>query len=184
VYAAKDTDHLRRFGYDERGILGEVNLWGTVVEHELGWRAQFAYPKSLFLAPEELPFTLAELVARMRTLTVFGADLLLTTDSGRVLLWQKGSGFDAAGLDYLIRIRTQYYERLLCERTLKPGDRVALRGRGIAVVVSEDDEGVVAVLRGRYPVRIARKDASLNHQNMRWECAGDTAVYLPMEQTA
>src|SRR5208283_2116363 len=47
VYAAKNRDHLRRVGYEGRGIHGEVYLWGTVVEHILGWRAQFAYPKSL-----------------------------------------------------------------------------------------------------------------------------------------
>jgi hypothetical protein len=49
VYAAKNIEHLRQLGYEGRGIRGEVHLWGTVVEHELGWRAQFAYPKSLVL---------------------------------------------------------------------------------------------------------------------------------------
>ena len=41
VYAAKSLEHLSRLGYEERGIHGEVYLWGTVVEHKLGWRAQF-----------------------------------------------------------------------------------------------------------------------------------------------
>jgi hypothetical protein len=36
-------------GYQRYGICGEVYLWGRLVEHELGWRAQFAYPKTLFL---------------------------------------------------------------------------------------------------------------------------------------
>jgi len=31
------------------GIYGEVYLWGRVVEHPAGWRAQFAYPKTLKL---------------------------------------------------------------------------------------------------------------------------------------
>jgi len=29
-------------------VEGEVYLWGEVVEHELGYRAQFAYPKQLY----------------------------------------------------------------------------------------------------------------------------------------
>jgi hypothetical protein len=42
VYAAKSIEHLRQSGYERYGIHGEVYLWGTVVEHERGWRAQFA----------------------------------------------------------------------------------------------------------------------------------------------
>ena len=37
IYATKDPESVSCFG-----IYGEVYLWGTVVEHELGWRAQFA----------------------------------------------------------------------------------------------------------------------------------------------
>ena len=43
---SKTLDHFRSAGYERFGIHGEVYLWGTVVEHELGWRAQFAYPKN------------------------------------------------------------------------------------------------------------------------------------------
>ena len=51
-------------GYERYGIHGEVYLWGTVVEHELGYRAQFAYPKN-FVLPLKTPllFTLAEIRA-------------------------------------------------------------------------------------------------------------------------
>lgn len=75
VYAANNIDHLRQYGYYERGIHGEVSLWGRLVEHNLGWRAQFAYPKSLFLPLHLVPFTLVELDARLNTLTVFGTDI-------------------------------------------------------------------------------------------------------------
>jgi len=68
IYAAKNIEHLRTTGYWQYGIHGDVNLWGTVVEHKLGWRAQFAYPKSLFLPPDALPFTLAGIQARIATL--------------------------------------------------------------------------------------------------------------------
>jgi hypothetical protein len=51
IYAAKSFDQLRWMGYDQRGISGAVNLWGTIVEHKLGWRAQFAYPKIARFVP-------------------------------------------------------------------------------------------------------------------------------------
>ncbi|MGA8623076.1 MAG: hypothetical protein WB660_31690 [Candidatus Sulfotelmatobacter sp.] len=60
VYAAKTTEHLRQCGYRRFGVHGEVYLWGKVVEHERGWRAQFAYPKALFLAADTIPFSLSE----------------------------------------------------------------------------------------------------------------------------
>jgi hypothetical protein len=31
-------------------VIGRVSLWGTLIEHELGWRAQFGYPVHLGLA--------------------------------------------------------------------------------------------------------------------------------------
>jgi hypothetical protein len=133
VYAAKNLEHLRRFGYERRGIQGEVYLWGTVVERKLGWRAQFAYPKSLFLPPAAIPFTLTEIDARLKTLIAFGVDIFILGDQESIRFWKNGSGFDAAGLDYLIKTRKEYYIRRQWERTLKKGDRVAVLGRGIAV---------------------------------------------------
>src|SRR6266481_1046762 len=69
VYATKNIEHLRQSGYERYGIHGEVYLWGTVIEHERGWRAQFAYPKNLFLSPDILPFTMAGIQSRLKTLT-------------------------------------------------------------------------------------------------------------------
>ena len=71
VYAAKSLDHLRQIGLDRYGVLGEVNLWGTVVEHELGWRAQFAYPKSLFLPPDLIPSDTKEMESRLEALAAY-----------------------------------------------------------------------------------------------------------------
>jgi hypothetical protein len=45
VYAAKDGEHLRQLGYEGRGIRGEVHLWGTVVEHELGMACPVRVPQ-------------------------------------------------------------------------------------------------------------------------------------------
>ena len=174
VYAAKNLEHLRQFGYEGRGIHGEVYLWGTVVEHKLGWRAQFAYPKSLFLPPDAIPFTLSEIDFRLKTLIAFGADIFMVGDHESIRFWKNGSGFDAAGLDYLIKTRKEYYVRRQWERTLKKGDRVVVLGRGIAVVEQADDKEALVVLN-RLVLRIACKDIVLNQQNMRWECEANNA---------
>ena len=175
VYAAKNREHLRQFGYEGRGIHGEVYLWGTVVEHKLGWRAQFAYPKNLFLPPDAIPFTLAEIDARLKALIAFGADIFIVGDHESIAFWKNGSGFDAAGLDYLIKSRKEYYVRRQQARTLKKGDRVAVLGRGIAVVEQANDKEVSMVLWNRLVLRIARKDIVLNQPNMRWECEANNA---------
>jgi hypothetical protein len=165
VYAAKNLAHLRQFGYEGRGIHGEVYLWGTVVEHKLGWRAQFAYPKSLFLPPDAIPFTLTEIDARLKTLIAFGTDIFIVGDQESIRFWKNGSGFDAAGLDYLIQTRTEYHIRR----------RQAVLGRGIAVVEQTGDKEVAVVLGNRLVLKIARKDIVLNQQNMRWECETNNA---------
>ena len=174
VYAAKNLKHLRLFGYEGRGIHGEVYLWGTVVEHRLRWRAQFAYPKSLFLPPDAIPFTLTEIDARLKTLIAFGTDIFILGDHESIRFWKNGSGLDGAGLDYLIKTRQEYYIHRQRERSLKKGDRVAVLGRGIAVVEQTDDKEVAIVLGNRLVLRIARKDIVLNQQNRRWECEAST----------
>ena len=53
------------------------NLWGTVVEHTFGWRAQFAYPKTLVLPFEIVLIGINEAVTRLKGLTAYGADILI-----------------------------------------------------------------------------------------------------------
>jgi hypothetical protein len=175
IYAAKNIEHLRTTGYWQYGIRGEVSLWGTVVEHKLGWRAQFAYPKSLFLPPDALPFTLAGIQARLKTLTAYRIDVFIADRKGDIPLSAKDSGFDPAGLDYITKMSNEYYDRRREERTLKKGDRVAVLGRGIAVVEQTDDKEALVVLSNRLELKIARKDIVLNQQNMRWECEATKA---------
>lgn len=175
VYAAKTTEHLRQCGYRRFGVYGEVSLWGTVVEHKRGWRSQFAYPKTFFLSPHAIPFSLSEINSRLKTLTEFGTDILLLHDYERVALWKKGSGFDAAGLDYLIKARKEYYVHRQQERILKKGDRVAVLGHGIAVVEQVDGKEVHVAQVNRFALRIGRKEIVLNEQNNRWECEATNA---------
>jgi hypothetical protein len=48
-------------------VLGRVSLWGVVHEHERGWRASFAYPKSLFVPVVELASSrAARMIADLR----------------------------------------------------------------------------------------------------------------------
>jgi preprotein translocase subunit YajC len=175
VYAARTMEHLRQCGYRKLGVHGEVYLWGTVVEHERGWRAQFAYPKTLFLAADTIPFSLSEISSRLNTLAQFGTDIFLLRDCEKVVLWRHGSGFDEAGLDCLIQARKEYYIRRQQERTLKKGDRVAVLGHGIAVVEQVDGKEVHVALRNRLALRVARKEIVVNEQNNRWECKANKA---------
>jgi len=169
VYAAKTIEHIHRCGYGRFGVRGEVYLWGRVVEHRHGWRAEFAYPKSLLLLPAAIPFSLSAIDARLKTLTVFGTDIFIQQDHERLPLWKKGSGYDAAGLDYLIRARREHYLRRQSERTLREGDRVAILGRGIGVVKEASSIEVIVVLGDLARFHIARKEIVRDYQNNRWE---------------
>ncbi len=170
IYAAKNSEHLRQIGYADGGICGEVYLWGTVVEHKLGWRSQFAYPKSVSLPLSLLPFTLAELNARLLALIAFGIDIFVLHQRESMPLWKHGQGYDSDGLDYIISLRGEHYLRQQEQRNLRKGDRVALLGRGIGVVQQVDDVAAVVVLGNRVCLHVARKDIYLNKRNMRWEC--------------
>jgi preprotein translocase subunit YajC len=171
IYAAKDSAHLREIGYADHGVCGEVYLWGTMVEHRLGWRAQFAYPRNLVVPFGLLPFTLAELNVRMDTLIAFGTDIFVLRNSEMIGLWKKGTGYDPDGLDHIISLRGQHYIRQQQRRTLRKGDRVALLGRAIAVVQQINENDVVLVFGKTNVLRIARKDIVLNKHNRRWEYA-------------
>jgi hypothetical protein len=169
IYASKSREHLRTTGYERYGICGEIYMWGTVVEHELGWRAQFAYPKNLYLPLDLIPSGTKEMESRLEALAAYDTDIFILGGRESIRLCRRGSGFDAAGLDYLIRKRTQYYVRRQRDRTLKKGDRVAIIGRGIAVVQQVDGKEVHVVLWSRSMLRIGRNEIVWDEDNTRWE---------------
>jgi hypothetical protein len=72
-------------------------------------------------------------------------------------------------LDYVINLRGRHYIREQQERTLKRGDRVALLGRGIAVVEQADQKEAVVVLGKGEVLRIPIKDIVLSQRNLRGE---------------
>ena len=95
----------------------------------------------------------------------------MSAASATVLLWEHGAGYDANGLGYIIGLRRKHYIRQQQERSLKQGERVALLGRGIAVVKRVDENEAAVAFRKKIILQIARKDIVLNHDNRRWECA-------------
>lgn len=56
IYA---INHAVKSVSDIRSIIGRVALWGTVVEHSHGYRAQFAYPLELWVLNDEIAEHLA-----------------------------------------------------------------------------------------------------------------------------
>lgn len=169
IYASKSLEHLREYGYDRFRIHGRVSLWGTVVEHQRGWRAQYAYPHRLFLVPEILPVRIPELRSRVVALTRYGCDIIILHDGVSVPLWEKHSGFSVEGLDYLVHRGSQWYPRRNEESAIKAGDRVAIVGRGTAIVEQIDSTHIRAVLGNKSVVRIGRMRVRWNSQNVRWE---------------
>ncbi len=170
VYAAKDLAHLRRSGYAEYGVHGEVYLWGTVVEHRLGWRAQYAYPKSIVLPPDTIPFRMSEVESRLESLLLYGVDISVTpAASPPIRLWSKQSGLDMAGFDWLVEKRKRWYSYREQERRLKAADRVAVLGIGIGVVASADTDDVHVLMWNKVTLRLPRRQVVWSRQNWRWE---------------
>lgn len=103
IYSAKGRAQLAGMGLNACGFSGEVYLWGTVVEHSLGWRAQFAYPKSIVLPSESLLFgrfvqretRRDEIEGYLGSLTAYGADLFVATPRENAYLGSNRLGYDA-----------------------------------------------------------------------------------------
>jgi hypothetical protein len=96
IHAAKDLETLRAF-LSSGPIVGEVYLWGKVIPGENGYRAQYAYPKSLRLVADRV-------VGReLRSLRAYCGDVGVITQSEawgswpeRVMLYGRFGGSDPA----------------------------------------------------------------------------------------
>jgi len=169
IYAAKSHADLRSAGYTGFGIHGEVYLWGTVVEHELGWRAQSAFPRNFYWPLEMLPISLSILEPRLKRLTAYGCDIHIVGSEENMPLWIGGAGYEASTLDLLVQRCKSWYARRQQERRIKRGDRVAILGRGIAVVQAFNRTDVDVLLWNRTKLRIGRKQIVWDEGNARWE---------------
>jgi hypothetical protein len=176
IYAAKTLDHFRSAEYERYGIYGEVYLWGTVVEHELGYRAQFAYPKNFVLHPDTLPFSPSAMQARLNGLVAFGIPIFVADVDRNIPLWTKDSGLNPKGLDYLIEMGKEYYVRRQRDKILTKGDRVTVLSRGTTVVEHVNSEWIQAVVLNKCTLRIARKCIRWDVQYRRWETIPSACV--------
>lgn len=184
IYASKTLHQLRRIGYAQDRIHGEVCLWGTVVEHEEGWRAQFAYPKSLIVPLSMVPFGMRSVESWLLRLAAYRCDVFVLGESGTVPLWRSESAVDADGFDLLVQRCHAWYARRREQRRLKRGDRVSVFGHGIAVVEHADNGRVQAVLGNKNVLTVKREEVVWDEQNRRWETARGAAIsvtaYLPL----
>lgn len=176
VYGSKSLELLRSTRFWNCGVRGQVFLWGLTVEHEHGFRSQLAYPRSLYLPLEAFPVTLAEIDFRLQSLVPYRRDIFVACDGGSIPLWGRRRGLEAAGLDFLMSRGKEWYARRNREKTLKHGDRIAVLGRGIAVVEQLDGEQLHAVLCERDVLRMSRKAVAWHQQNMRWEASPSDVV--------
>ena len=71
MYAGINMQHLIDINYIRRGIHGEVSLWGRLMRHTLGWRAQFAYPKFFIVPANMIPFNMTLAQERLAALIEF-----------------------------------------------------------------------------------------------------------------
>ena len=147
---------------------------GSVVEHEMGWRAQYAYPKSFTPTIAMLPVCVSRLERQLNALVAYGCDIFISDQDETVPLWIKGFGYASAGLDQLVQRSQAWYDRLARERRIQEGDRLAVPGRGIAVVDYADQLEIRALLWNRSKIRVSRKDVVWDEQNIRWEASSRT----------
>ncbi len=181
MYAGINMQHLLDIGYIQRGIHGEVSLWGRLYRHTLGWRAQFAYPKFFVVPANMIPFRIDEARQRIATLVEFGVDIYLQPDRGdkvggeRIPLWVKDYGYSQQALSVLVEKRKQWYAEHPKTHTLAVGDRVAVFGAVSGIGVVKEIIGDDMFYTMFAPDKIYRKpvkSVQWNEKNWRWETSG------------
>jgi hypothetical protein len=181
MYAGINMAHLIDIGYVNRGIHGEVHLWGRLYKHTLGWRAQFAYPK-YFVVPADMIPVKAE-AAQERLAKLVDVDVFLQPErearvgQQTIPLWVKDYGYSAQGTEFLIERWNRWNSTKTVHAPLAAGDRVAVfsdvNGGGIAVVKEIDGEELYYMLFAPNVVyRKKLKDIVWNERNWRWETTG------------
>lgn len=175
MYAGIDFQHLINIGYASQGIHGEVLLWGKLERCELGWRAQYAYPKFFVIPPDYLPFQMIEIERRVQQLIAYDVDIYLQMDNVPVVggmrlpLWMKGYGWSQQGIGHLMETRKEWYTRpTVPPPSLKAGDRISVRDKGIGIVTHVDDD-VHYTLFTTYNYRLSMNEFVWSRQNWRWE---------------
>ena len=183
MYAGINMQHLIDIGYIQRGMHGEVSLWGRLYRHTLGWRAQFAYPKFFVVPSNMIPFRFDEAQERLKTLVEFDVDIYLQPEreacvgQGKIPLWIRDYGYSQQGISLLIEKRQKWYSGEKVVHTLAVGDRVAVfgdvNGGGIGVVKEINGDGMYYTLGSPNVIYHKKvKDVVWNERNWRWETSG------------
>ena len=183
MYAGISMQHMIDVNYIQRGIHGEVHLWGRLYRHTLGWRAQFAYPKYFVVPANMIPFRMDHAKQRLDTLVEFGVDIYLQTGheakvgQETIPLWIPDYGYSQQGLSWLVEKRKGWYAENPKTRTLAVGDRIAVfsdaNGGGIGVVREIDSDEMYYTLFSPNVIYHKKiKDIVWNEQNWRWETSG------------
>lgn len=76
IYAYKNEDFIRLNSTSFGGVVvGKVSLWGYVIEHEMGYRAEYAYPSELlyFICMECYKIITSEKALLLRSATIFSS---------------------------------------------------------------------------------------------------------------
>lgn len=180
MYAGINMQHLIDIGYIERGIHGEVALWGRLYRHTLGWRAQFAYPKFFVVPVNMVPLDMTDAKSRLDSLAEFGVDIYLQPDtevtlkSEKIPLWMPDYGYTAQGLSWLIEKRAKWYAEK-ADPILKVGDRVAVYGSTNGIGIVKEIVGDDMLYTMFAPDKIYRKPVKsikFDKRNWRWETTG------------
>lgn len=186
IYAAKNYKHLHEIGYidlPQSSVYGEVQLWGKVLEHELGWRAQYAYPKNFILARNRIPRALTSAEQILAALAGYNVPIF-TEDDGevnRILVWDKHSGgYQKEFSDWIIERSREW--ALGYKPTVQIGDKVALPRLGFGIVKYIGPREwfnktvVVMTLRNNTEGTVLAESITWNENNNRFEFEGNMAI--------
>jgi hypothetical protein len=193
MYAGINMQHLIDIGYIQRGLHGEVALWGRLYRHTLGWRAQFAYPKFFIVPANMIPFNMTLAQERLAALIEFDVDIYLQQEKEaqvgqeRIPLWIRDYGYSTQGLSVLIEKRKKWYTEKVAP-VLAVGDRVAvlggMDGGGIGIVQEiVGDDMSYTMVSPNVVYRKSVKSILWNEKNWRWETSGPGFMRKPEQET-
>jgi hypothetical protein len=183
MYAGINMQHMIEIGYIQRGIHGEVSLWGRLMRHTLGWRAQYAYPEFFVVPANMVPFKVEEAQKRLAMLVEFDVDIYLQPKRGvcvgqeQIPLWVRDYGYTNQGVSFLIERWQKWDSNKIAPPPLAVGDRLAVfssvNDGGIGVVKEIDGEELYFTLFAPNVVYHKNlKDILWNERNWRWETTG------------
>lgn len=177
VYAAKNLKHLHNIGYIGHGqIHGECYLWGKVWDHNLGYRAEYAYPKNMVICVRSVPFQIADALKHLEPLMLYNVDISLTAEEyegakqTEYLLYRKDAGLQQEGLDFIVESRQKWYTGVKGSiAPLAVGDRVSILSKGLGIVHGIEDTKVHVLMYNKMLHTIPARDIKWSRQNHRWE---------------